>query len=175
MIFISIDPGTSTLGVAVWDISFLDNIKINDVTTFTVLIDSKQYIDRRVNQVYRTLIKLYEINQPTFIVHESGFMDRFRPMAYGPIYATIHNIRQAFRDYNKSFDYKDIYMYSPKYVKARIGKGTADKDDMLTAVKGIKELNVFLNDTESEHEIDALAIGYSHILNMRAMPEIIFI
>jgi len=176
MIFISVDPGTSTCGVVIWNIKFKNKkIIINKIDSFTITINRDIYVEVRIKKIYDIMVNIININQPTFLVHESGFLDRFRPMAFGPIYATILNIRQAFRDvYNtKNDDY--LFMYSPKLVKSKVSTGEADKFDMFKAVTSINELKPFITGAESEHVIDALAIGYTHILNIRERPEILFL
>jgi len=176
MKFMSIDPGTANCGVVVWDIIFKDKkVIINDIYSFTIVISRDVYVETRIKILYDTMVNIIKINKPIFLVHESGFLDRFRPMAFGPIYATILNIRQAFRDVYKTLDDEYIFMYSPKLVKSKVSSGGADKFDMFEAVTKIKEIKPFLLGSESEHVIDALAIGYTHILNIRETPEILFL
>lgn len=176
MIFISVDPGTSTCGVVIWNILFKNKkVIIKDINTFTITISRDIYVEERIKIIYDTMVNIIKINNPIFLVHESGFLDRFRPMAFGPIYATILNIRQAFRDVYNTKNDEYLFMYPPKLVKAKVNTGNANKFDMFNAVNSIKELKPFLIGYESEHVIDALAIGYTHILNIRETPEILFL
>jgi len=170
---ISIDPGTSTIGVAIWDID--KDFKIQDLSSFTIVIDTKIYTERRIKIVNEIVYDIINRHRPLQLVHESGFMDRFRPQAFGPIYATIFMIRQSFKDLYKYTDDHGIFMYSPKNVKATVDTGEADKFDMLRAVSTIVEIKPFLTGVETEHAIDAIAIGYTHLKNIRECNELLLL
>lgn len=171
MKMISIDPGTTTCGVAIF---FIDDItfEIKNITSFTITIDNAIPLEFRLYKLYETLHKIILEVGPMHYVHESSFMNRFRPQAYGPIYAAIFMIRKAFIDYNST---SGLFTYPPKSIKAVVSTGNADKDDMFKAVSSIQELSKFLTGMESEHAIDAMAIGYVHLLNIRQQPELLFI
>jgi len=173
MRLISIDPGTATCGVAIWDID--DNFNIMNLTSFTLNIDRNIYLETRISMMRDYLFNIIKDVEPFQLIHESGFIDRFRPQAYGPIYAVIYNIREAFKFYFNYSDDERIFMYPPKSVKARLTSGTADKFSMLEAVSNIDELKPFITLAETEHAIDAIAIGYTHILNIRDMPELLLL
>lgn len=168
MKFISIDPGTSTCGVALW---LLDN-KFNIVTLrgFTIHIDTTIPLDIRIQKLYEVLYNIYYDYQPLQVAHESAFINRFRPQAYGPIYTSIYMIRKAYTDL---YGFNGLFAYPPKLVKAAVSKGTAKKIDMYDAYHSIPELKRFITNLEDEHTIDAILIGYTHLLNIRAMPEIL--
>jgi len=170
MVMISIDPGTVTCGVAVWVID--DKFFIKDLYSFTIYINPDKELNKRMNDLYYIFKDIFNDIEPFHLAHESGFINRFRPQAYGPIYTTIHLIRQA---YIETMGDYGMFAYPPKMVKSVVSKGTADKDDMLKAVTGIKEVSCFLTKKESEHEIDAIAIGYTHLLNIRNYPEILLV
>jgi len=173
MTLVSIDPGTSTCGVAIWKLD--DNLKIKQLSSFTIIINKDEYLENRLNILYRQVYNVIKFNNPYHLIHETGFIDRFRPQAYGPIYAAIFLIRQAYRDVNQTLVDKGIFGYSPKYVKSVVSTGIASKDDMTLAVTNIKEINKFITGLESEHAIDAIAIGYSHIRNIRETPEMLLL
>jgi len=173
MRLISIDPGTTTCGIAIWDIG--DNFNIIDLTSFTLVIDRDIYLETRISMIRDYIFNIIKDVEPFQLIHESGFIDRFRPQAYGPIYAVIYNIREAFKLYFNYSDDERIFMYPPKNVKARLATGTADKSGMLEAVSSIDELKPFITLAETEHAIDAIAIGYTHLLNIREMPELLLL
>jgi len=171
MKMISIDPGTITCGVAVWDIddnSFL----IKHINTFTIILDAHLDLEFRLDILYNVLSNTVKEIKPLHYVHESAFINRFRPQAYGPIFAAIIMIRKAYLDFNRN---TGLFKYPPKSVKAIMDTGDANKLDMLEAVKRVKELSVFLRGDEDEHQIDAMSIGYVHLLNIRAQPELLLI
>lgn len=173
MKMVSVDPGTSTCGVAIWDIN--DKFEIVSLNSLTIKVNTDIYLDTRILTVYDLLLNIFKEEKPMVLVHESGFIDRFRPQAYGPIYATIFIIRNSFRKYMETVNDDYIFQYPPKMVKALMSTGEAGKLDMLKAVKDNKELSPFLTDVESEHAIDAIAIGYTHLTNLRFMPELLLI
>ena len=170
MRLVSVDPGTVTIGVAVWDIN--DTLTIDRLTSFTVYIPEFLPLNKRLDLIYHTFKDIFMDTEPFQLAHESGFINRFRPQAYGPIYTTIYLIKQA---YTETIGDYGMFAYPPKMVKAVVSKGTADKNDMLKAVNSIKELQPFITAKETEHEIDAMAIGYTHLLNIRNYPEILFL
>ena len=174
MTLISIDPGTSTCGVVLWDIDDND-FSILGFDSLTITIDKSIYLETRINTIYKILKKIMVEYRPFQLVHESGFMDKFRPMAYGPIYATIYHVRQTYKELYRLGDDRGIFMYSPKYVKAMVNTGEADKVDMFDAVTNIDEIKPFLSNVESEHVIDAIAIGYTHIVHIRENPELLLL
>lgn len=170
MRLVSIDPSTTTCGVAIIDLDHSYNI--TNIESFTIVIDNKLSVEARLYRLYTIMLDLLQDTVPYQLVHETGFIDRFRPMAYGPLYTSIHYIRKAFTELYGS---NGMFGYSPKTVKSRVSTGNAGKLDMLDAVSGIPELNIWLTGMETEHDIDAIAIGYNHILNLRERPELILL
>ena len=167
MKIIGIDPGTNYCGVAVFTI---ENLKITNL--YTSLIDStwinSGLFDRLLN-VYNESFKIFTEERPFWLAIEAGFINRFRPAAYGPISKCIFSIEKAFYD---ATGLKNITELPPSIVKKFISQnGLATKGDMLTAVRNITELSCFLSGNESEHEIDAIAIGYTQIKNLLNIPE----
>ena len=172
MIMVSIDPGTIHCGVVIWELD--DNtLNIKNTENFTIEINPNLILEERLWALYDIFYNIFLETNVLHLAHESAFLNRFRPMAYGPIYTSINIIRKSFYDY--SFNFNRIFAYPPKLVKATVAKGTANKNDMLLAVKSINELQPFILDNESEHEIDALAIGYTHLLNLRNFKELLLL
>lgn len=165
-----VDPGTVTCGVGFVDLDERFNI-INSFS-FTIVIDSKIDLNERLNILYHRLKGIIVEYNPYLLVHEAGFINRFRPQAYGPIYASIYLINRAWVDIKGRCN---IFSYPPKLVKSLVSTGNADKNDMLYAINNNPELNVFLTGFETEHEVDALLIAYSHILNIRQTPELLLL
>jgi len=171
MKFISIDPGTMTCGVAILDIDDI-TLDIKDVTSFTITISPDVPLEFRLYKLYDILKRVIADVMPMQYIHEAGFINRFRPQAYGPIANAIFMIRKAFIEYNNT---SGLFSYPPKSIKAVVSTGNADKNDMFSAINNIPELKRFLKGTESEHEIDAYLIGYVHLLNVRSWPELLLI
>lgn len=169
MKMMSVDPGTSTCGVALWDID--DKFNITGMNSFTITIPTTIELDKRLAMLNITIKKIVAEELPMHLAHEAAFIHRFRPQAYGPIYAAIYLIRNAYSDIMGD---AGMFAYPPKTVKAAVSTGDAGKDDMFAAANGIPEIKKHLTGKESEHAIDAILIGYTHLLNIRAVPEMLF-
>lgn len=174
MIIASIDPGPTTCGVAFYTIC--DNtFQVLDLISYTVEVNSTVYLENRINIIYNRIKELMYIHRPFQLVHETSFLDRFRPMAVIPLSISIYLLRSIFKDMYGLGDHRGIFGYPPKSIKASMIKGDANKHDMFDAVTTIPELKSFITGLESEHEIDAIAIGYTHIKNFREQPELLLI
>ena len=170
MRLLSIDPGTVTCGICIMDID-IPSFKVVNINTTTLYINNELDLETRLVTLYNYIRNLVIEIQPEQFAHEAGFINRFRPQAYGPIYAAIFMMRKAYRDV---LPFNNMFSYPPKSVKAVMSTGTAGKDDMLLAVTKNKELKRFITGYETEHEIDAIAIGYTHLLNIRNNFELLF-
>ena len=176
MVILSIDPGTNYTGVTFWTLS--DNtLDIVDIKSFTIdltIIDymTERYkIIQRINVLIETLEQWMDVYKPYYLVIEAGFINMLRPAAYGPIANTIFAIENLFIDKTKSYN---IVEYPPKYVKQYVSVGTADKNDIKSAISTITDITKYINiNTLSEHAIDSLAIGYTFIDTIRKYPEIL--
>jgi len=169
MIMMSIDPGTIHCGVVVWNINDF-NLNIKNIKSFTLHIDDSINVEKRIHLLYDNFKILFLEYQPFQVAHEAAFINRFRPMAYGPIYTSIFSIRKAYIDL--FYDPYRLFSYPPKTVKSFVSTGDANKNDMLKAVTSIKELRHFITGLETEHEIDAIAIGYTHLNIIRKINEV---
>lgn len=176
MVVLSIDPGTNYTGVTFWTLDdyTLDIIDINsftiDLTTISYEVERFKIV-QRINMLTNILEKWIDIYKPYYLVIEAGFINMLRPAAYGPIANTIFAIENLF--IAKSGTY-NVIEYPPKYVKQYVSVGTADKDDIKSAVSTISDITKFVNiDDLSEHAIDSLAIGYTFIDTIRKYPEIL--
>jgi len=178
MVIMGIDPGAGNTGIAVYtiddktfDILKIENILIN-LTKSKYDIDNDNLLFQRLNRLYKICIKIFSNYDVFWIGIESAFLNRLRPAAYAPVVTSIYSIKKAFIDtYNTS----NIVEYPPMMVKHIVAEyGGATKDDMYMAVKGIKEINDLIDiDIISEHEVDALAMGYTLLTQIRKTPEIL--
>ena len=176
MVILSIDPGTNYTGVTFW---ILDDytLDINDIKSFTINLTTIDYVTekykiiQRINILINMLEYWIDIYKPRYLVIEAGFINILRPAAYGPIANTIFAIENLFISKSNTYN---IIEYPPKYVKQYVSVGTADKNDIKTAVSNIDNITRLINiDTLSEHAIDSLAIGYTFIDIIRKYPEIL--
>jgi len=176
---LGIDPGTNFCGVSIFTIESLD--KIVDVRTELIDISNPIYTDLsndlfyRLHRLEEAIKKLCLTEYPFMPIAlgiEAGFINRFRPAAYGPLAKSSFIIEHAFKDITGS---NLIVEYPPSIIKKRVSRqGLATKSDMLTAVLNNDELSPWLIGMETEHEIDAIAIGYCLLEDIRERPEILY-
>ena len=172
---VSIDPGNN-IGISIYTIDSL-TYKVHSVKTHTVVLNihvdkGPNALTERVHYLNTFFGELLEYHKPLVIVEEAAFLNNRFPKAVMQLSQYIAALDIAIYNYNR---YAKVFKYPPKYVKRYIGAGgNADKDDMLKAVKKIPEINNNVKvDTITEHEVDALSIGYVFIQEMRLHPEIL--
>jgi len=171
---IGIDPGSNT-GVAIFELSSID-MSILSISTHTVIlnnmINGTDVLLERNIVLSKICSYLYDTYIPKAVAVEAAFLNSRFPKAVMQLSQYTTTIDQTF--YNKD-NFIKILRYPPKYVKKYIGGGgNADKDGMLLATRNIPELlnNIDLNRL-TEHEIDAIAIGYVSITELRRYPHIL--
>lgn len=171
---IAIDPGLTSTGVAIYTIC-LD--KIIAIEAFTlhpssniknVAWDEESIGDRemRLFSLRHQIASVVSNIQPSAIVCEGPFYSSFRPRAYGSLVETLAYIKLGVYDINP---FTPIDILQPLLIKKIIGAGmTKGKLDVTKAVSNHPEImSVLINDisTLDEHSIDAIAIGYSFLIN----------
>jgi Holliday junction resolvasome RuvABC endonuclease subunit len=91
-----------------------------------------------------------------------------RPAAYGPLVELLFALRNISIDYNPLVPF---LTYEPLYVKKAIsGKAHADKLMVSTAIHNNQEIvDALCNDIHklSEHAMDAIAVGWTHLKRLR--------
>ena len=172
---LGIDPGTDTIGFSIIKVN-IDDLKIVSVTpwtekvsrfidedSFEVEIHSAKY--SRLRLISEQFTHILSIYNPTVVVSEAPFFNRFRPNAYAPLVETIFTLQKALHLWD---DYKPLYMVDPPSVKKAVGApARGDKDAIKRAIKLIKELEMVNFDNFDEHSIDATAVGYYELLKLR--------
>ena len=170
-----VDPGTNYCGTALFTID--KDFKIISIECFLVDLTTPKYnmlennLFYRLNKLYSIFTYLFSNNDVLWLASEAGFINRFRPAAYGPIVNSIYTIKKAYKD-TTGLDH--ITEYPPSIVKKVItNHGGADKGDMFAGISGIKEISKFLTGNESEHEIDAMGMAYTCYLEIKNKPEML--
>lgn len=166
------DPGTVTIGVAYYDIdaTTLEIIDVDtalyDLSVAYVEHDLVEPLHARLAQLYNRVVKDMREFDPKFVAIENGFANRHRPGAFGPISKSINVLELAV---THSGIRGVTFKFAPKYIKKiTSGHGAAFKNDMFIGVKGIPEIAEKVDVTFiSEHEVDALAIGYTMLGHLR--------
>lgn len=163
---IGIDPGNN-LGVSIFTIDSI-NYNICNIETRTYVLNR---LIEEENSLNRLLVlsdivnNLYMEFDPLAIGLEDAFMNFRFPKAIINLAKYVGLIELEFIKLNR---YIKVFKYAPKYIKSIISTGDANKSDMLCGVSNIPELAKFLNvNTLTEHSIDATAIGYVTLLDIR--------
>lgn len=170
--FISIDPGTETLGVAVWDVD-LNSKQATIVSVFTLKASRSNRLDEwadtlfgsryaRLDAHYNALCELFKYYQPSNIVSESPYMGRF-PQAYAALVECMNMLQAATSNYDMSLR---VITIDPMSAKQAVGvtKRGSNKDLVRDNVLALKDI-MFLSNNPlllDEHSIDAVAVGYTH-------------
>lgn len=177
-----IDPGSNFLGVGVL---YIDLKTDNIVDIKSVPIDLTKLV--KIKPLYRTpllhrllllkhrITKIYNHFLPTHLAMETSFINMKRLGAVIPLTQSITILQTTVSELHPLIH---IYNYSPHNIKKSLGfksqRGKDDKELMYQAVKSNKELNKHISiDKLTEHEIDAIAIAYTHWLELKNHKELL--
>lgn len=171
---IGIDPGNN-LGISIFHID--NNFNILDITTYTHCLDHFYFSispNKIINKLYylkSIITNLLDYYHPLSVSIESAFMNNKFPKAIMNLSQYVGTIELSVREYSS---FIKVFKYAPKYVKSVICKGDANKEDMLTNIKKIEEINKHLDYSNiTEHSIDATAIAYTSLIEIREDPFIL--
>lgn len=175
MFFISADPGINTMGVSVIDptdgYKVVESILIKNARKFT---DEEKVVEAtygsRVVKVltivakFEELLEKYKIDT---IVLEAPFYNALTPMAFGSLLEIINVIKYQVV-LKRGLNFKLI---EPLLVKKLFtNKGMVSKEAMKFFLKQKQEYGSIQLDLSvdemSEHEVDAVAIGYVYYTSM---------
>ena len=174
----SIDPGVTCLGRTIIDYDCkLDKIISISPTTYKsdkMLPMIKELVEshsERIEKIYalkNQLLNDFMFYEPNSVCCESPFYNRLMPNAFGALVEIIFAIRTSAIEYSK---HVPMVMYPPSIVKKAVLAGAvSDKDAVKKAVANCKEIQESLLvdfNTLDEHSIDSIAVGYTHLCNLR--------
>ena len=179
-ILIGIDPGTDKLGFAYFKVQ-IETLEIleSQAMTFTatkmVRDDSwlalmHSYRTARIAKLKEVLLKKFNNLQPSVIACESPFFNPRRPGAFQPLVEILDAIKNTVIDYSV---WQPLFMIDPSSIKNSVkAPGNADKDKMKVCVLALDDLK-YSGDTPldqlDEHSIDALAVCYCQLKNIRKL------
>lgn len=170
---VGIDPGGNT-GISIIGLHPM-TLNIESIDTRVFVLDSYGidtdmiYRLQTIDKLMRWLIETY---QPNMIGMESAFLNQRYPKAIITLSSYTTMLEYCI---NKYSIYTELIKYPPKYIKKVICSGGANKQDMLTGVSSIKEITNKIDITKlSEHEIDATAIAYTVIQEIRNYPYVLY-
>jgi Holliday junction resolvasome RuvABC endonuclease subunit len=120
-----------------------------------------------------TLVKYFRRLRPSVIASEDAFFNRRTPGAYAPLLKSINSIRLAVLEYDP---FMPLTLIEPSVIKTAVGavgwskKAGTNKSSVLDALKANREFAVPGNaglDLLTEHAVDALAIAYTRLKQIR--------
>jgi len=170
---LAIDPGSNT-GIAIYTIdSFTFNI-VSIETDIVVLNNQDDHMLvnskianrlRYLNFIVKRIVLQYDID---VLVLESAFVNRRFPKAVVQLSQYIATIELSIMEINKKIK---MFRYPPLYIKKQLSVRNTSKDAMSVAVGKVKEITDKINiSLLTEHEVDAIAIGYTMLKELRLRP-----
>lgn len=171
--FLSIDPGINSCGFAVVKakgnkLVVLETHLVKNARKFTdeekelEVLHGTRYV--KVMAIINKLTELLDKHKTKLLVIEAPFYSALTPVAFGSLLEVILAIK-----YTTAIERKlELSMVEPTLVKKIFtGNGRAKKEMMREYAINLKANGVLITkidiDSISEHEIDALAVGYTYI------------
>lgn len=177
---IGIDPGTTMVGLSVINLD-IETLKINYSKAWSVnankLIDNDAWVEylfsartNRVLAIRKMLERVFKYFKPTIITSESPFINSRFPQSGIALTEVLSAITAAVMAYDR---WTTLHLISPSEVKNAVkAKGNADKTEMKRCITLISDLN-YAGEIPmvelDEHAIDALAVNYSKVIELRRM------
>ena len=173
---VGMDPGNN-LGLSVLEIDS-NTLKILSIRTYRYILDRQIDNDTdnvslsKWNLIQEIVSAIASTYNPLIVAMESAFLNIRFPKAIITLGSYTTVLEMSWSNYISS---NRFFKYPPKYIKKIVGKGDADKLDMMKNISSIEELNQHLDVTSlSEHEIDATAIAYTALLEVRSYPYVLY-
>lgn len=175
IVILSIDPG-SNLGVSVMEVS-LDKLEIESIHTHITTITDVNSPNRcnedsayRLSKIYERMTDMLNAYKPHSVAIESAFMSRF-PKAFGVLTGIVSMLSLATIHYDKHIRIQKV---SPLEGKKAVDATGVGKDDILEAMLKNKEITEHVKlKNLTEHEIDAIGIGYFLLKKYREHPALL--
>jgi len=172
---LAIDPGLNNIGLCAYEL-YLNPFKLNRIHATTikedrviddVTYDSETALERdykRARMVNAVMRHVLAVN-PAIVVCESPFFDRSKPGSFAILTEVILEIRQGVYRFNDRIRFSFL---APQAVKKTLGvAGIKGKDIVREAMeKQTHLLNVLDQEIDDidDHSIDAMAVGYTFML-----------
>lgn len=176
---ISIDPGTTNIGIAIIIFNPYD-FKIISIEAFTIKADklpSAEWLGdlhgervKRLHSLKKMLDKIFKENKPNSIACESPYINMRQPAAYGALVEAVCTIRNSVIEYDS---YMGLNFIEPSNVKKSVNAGwISDKNAVRDALLKIDELTSVITPSVlllDEHSIDAVCVGYAWIKKLKGV------
>lgn len=170
---LSVDPGLNRTGVSCYTLNQDNQILciqsqtlFNERLSNNVITDEEYYPERvvKLQRLRKAFQELIITTHPCFVVCESPFYNRFRPMAYGALLEVLSMIQLSILDVNVNIPFRTV---EPLLVKKTVGAGMMKgKLDVKASISNIPVIMSVLRnnlDTLDEHAIDSIAVGYTFL------------
>lgn len=174
---ISFDPGLNNTGAAIIDQCYQTGIikrveahllvsaKLRDHTG----MDEENHAERAIKlmRLHQAVLDLLHHYNPSNAGSEAPFFNRLMPMAYGALCEVVNTIYSSVINYNPNIQFA---VFPPLTVKKVVGAKAISNDtekgkfEVKKAIMANPEIMAALvNDIEtlSEHELDAIAVGFT--------------
>ena len=159
-----IDPSTNFRGISIYTIN-VDSFEILDIYTETIDLSSlriPEALDKHTYKnvyVYNLFKKLFTNYHISMLGIESAFIHLKKISSFLPLTRVIQTIELAYYSIYKELK---VVKFAPLYVKRMMSKNFYyDKKGTQDSIKSIESIYKFINTKDiSEHEYDAVAIGY---------------
>ncbi len=175
---IGIDPGGNT-GISVMTVD--DEFKIKDIEPYTLKLDDYAVHDKgnakstdRLVALDSLLTEILETETPIAMGMEIAFVNKRFPMSGLSLARYTAILDVVIR---KTLPNSIVFRLPPKLIKSAVGAGgAAIKDDMYENLLSITEISKFIlsNKDCDEHNVDATAIAYVVLKEIRKDPTILF-
>lgn len=178
---IGIDPGINNCGISILK-HYTDTGETKVQNYFTIHANAlAKKEDKAASKTYGSIFSLFQLEKaienvmatytPDFVVSEDAFYNPRTPNAFVSLKSCINSIKRVLYTHQKT-----LFLVAPKLAKATVNTGTANKEVVQESIRNLADLKI--KDTKelpidgmSEHEADAIAIGYTFIKAI--LPELI--
>lgn len=174
---LAIDPGTTTLGVALMVVDLTTGLKRIELAytlnaakalhRYQNAIETQGERHARLLAHYNSLVRIMQEWKVNAVVSESPYLGRF-PQSYAALLECLAMIERAVADYDCYMRLETIDPASVK-VAVKVGGKNGDKTLMQKAVLGLTDIawNPMINrEMLDEHSIDSIAVGYARIAQL---------
>ncbi len=175
---IGIDPGTNFVGLCIMTINSKDFsiAKIESSVIDVSKVESRQPLNNnlvcRLGKLSSMIHNVLYTYKPMAIGIESPFINPRRPGSVIPLAQSLQVIEYSMYMYNPNIP---IGKYPPSTIKNMVkAHGAAKKEPVLEAVLKIKEIASRIDlVSKTDHEIDAIAIAYCVLNDIKNNPLIL--
>lgn len=175
---LGMDPGSNKFGFSLLEVN-IDNLDLvssvawtidaNDLAkNFQTVLETHGDRMARIHGLQNYIYKILNIYNPLYVASEAPFINNRFPAAGIALTEVLSTIRQALIEYDPE---KELYLIPPSNVKNAVkAKGGDDKDIIKQKVCALDlkykgDVNI---ENLDEHSIDALAVGYAKLLDLRS-------